>query len=817
MINALPKLRSYLRCALVLASACFGSGMVQAEPPSQSLEGLQSPVEIITDRYGIAHIYANNQRDLFFAQGYNAASDRLFQFELWRRKALGTLAEIQGEKALAHDRGARLLRYRGDIQQEMAHYHEQGAEIIESFIAGVNAYIRQTERQPELLPFEFQLLGIKPGLWTPEVLVSRHNALTGGMAMEVMLAKTLSALGAEKTRQLLPFARDTAFFQPRSFQLSHITDALMADYRASRSTPAFELADLASPQIDGKKALSQLSQLNQTIDQLFARPLESVNTLGSNNWVIAGERSQSGMPIVANDPHRSLQIPSLRYWVHLNAPGWNVIGGGEPVLPGVSIGHNDFGAWGLTIFPIDQEDIYVYQTNPKQPNQYRYQGQWKTMALEQTTIQVKGQGAVTETLKYTVHGPILFEDRDNHLAFGLKAAWLDKGAAPYLASLRMDQARDWESFREACRYSGLPGENMIWADRQGNIGWQTVGLTPVRFGWSGRLPVPGNGDYEWQGYVPVQAMPHQLNPEQGWIGTANHNNVPQGYPNIFTDWYADPARAHRIDAVLSRQPRHSIDDSKALQYDTQSMTAAALTPLITAQDYPRKLKPAIQQLKAWDHRMDAESAAAAIYHHWEKAMRASLKQRLVPERHQSLIYAIDKTKMLSWLIDPPPFVFADKGKHSRNQLIKNSLITAVATLTEQQGDKVNNWHYGEDHYTQLIHPLSHLVDETLGQTLNSPRLPMGGADNTVHNTSGDPKQLAGASFRMIVDTADWDSTQGTIAPGQSGDPRSAHYQDRFKGWHQGEYFPVYFSRDNIDRVAEKTLKLLPAAPSGAME
>ena len=299
----------------------------QTPPETLSLAGLIEPVEIRKDQWGVSHIYANNQHDLFFTQGFNAARDRLFQFEIWRRRATGTLAEIQGPKALAHDKGARLLRFQGDIKQEMAHYHDDGIEIITAFVAGVNAYIELTRREPERLPFEFSLLGIEPGLWTPEIVVSRHNALTGGISTELMLAKTITDIGPELTAKILPFERSPYLGDRQGVDLSQVTDAVMTDYLASRRMPAFSRQDLADSRSDP-------SRLNDAIftSEIADYLMDPISTsLGSNNWVISGSKTQSGKPLMANDPHRSIQNPSLRYIVHLNAPGWNVIGAGEPV------------------------------------------------------------------------------------------------------------------------------------------------------------------------------------------------------------------------------------------------------------------------------------------------------------------------------------------------------------------------------------------------------------------------------------------------------------------------------------------------------
>ncbi len=771
-----------------------------------TVAGLTSTVEIAKDKWGVSHIYAENQSDLFFAQGYNAARDRLFQFEIWRRKATGTLSEIMGEKALSHDKGARLLRFRGNIQQEMAHYHADGVEIITAFVAGVNAYIKETEKTPELLPFEFELLGIQPGYWTPQIVVSRHNALTGGISNEIMLSKLISTLGEEKTRRYLPFYRNTHLKAFPGIDLKKIDSEIMASYRASRSMPEFDVSDLKAP-VSGGKGLAELNRIETIAPDYFDDPVEGINNLGSNNWIVAGSKTQSGKPLMANDPHRTIQSPSLRYMVHLNAPasdnkpGWNVIGAGEPVLPGISIGHNEVGAWGLTIFRIDQEDLYVYEINPDNHNQYRYNGVWRDMKLEQTLVKVRGQNPEKVTLKYSVHGPIIFEDPQNHLAYGLKAAWLDLGAAPYLASLRMDQANSWEEFREACSYSGLPGENMIWADKMGNIGWQSVGLSPVRFGWDGSLPIPGDGEYEWNGYIPIKSMPHLSNPLVGWYGTANNFNVPEGYPNVFSDFYSDPARIFRLREVMSTLDNHSVADSMKLQYDNKSMTAEKLVPMILALKLGGRESRAAALFKNWDFHMGRDSAAAALYDLWEQEMLSALKARFIPDNLNDEIPDLSRHKMLEWLVAAPEYLFGDNPQAARDQVIAGSLKAAVDFLIEKGGQDFSRWKYGQFHYAEITHPLSHLLAADNPLNVNIPPLPRGGASNTLNANHGN-RQLSGASFRIVVDTDDWDATRATNGPGQAADPRSHHYSDLFEPWNKGEYFPLLFSKNKVLDVTE---------------
>ncbi|MGH9332851.1 MAG: penicillin acylase family protein, partial [Vicinamibacteria bacterium] len=494
---------------------------------SLSVPGLKEPVEVLTDRWGVAHIYARNEHDLFFAQGYSAAKDRLFQFEIWRRQATGTVAEILGRRELARDVGARLHRFRKDMKQELQHYHPRGELIVTAFVDGINAYIGETEKNPELLPLEFELLAIKPGKWTPEVVISRHQGLLSNATEELDVGMAVAAIGAEKVRELDWYrpGKPTLDLDP-AIDGSLLKEEILATYRAFRTPIAFKPEDVVPQHRSARASYERLAAAMAT-----ALPTgDGSDDIGSNNWVVSGRFTQTGYPYVVNDPHRALAAPSLRYFVHLVAPGWNAIGGGEPVLPGISIGHNEHGAWGLTIFGQDNEDLYVYDVNPENPNQYRYLGGWEEMDVIRETIPVRGESAETVELKYTRHGPVLYEDRAHHKAYALRAAWMEIGNAPYLASLRMNQAKTWEEFRDACAYSRIPAENMIWGDVEKNIGYHAVGISPIRRHWSGLVPVPGDGRYEWDGYLPIQALPHVKNPEKGFWGTANNYMIPDDYP-----------------------------------------------------------------------------------------------------------------------------------------------------------------------------------------------------------------------------------------------------------------------------------------------
>ena len=530
---------------LLIVATLVTLALAQTPATSVQMPGLSQPVEILRDRWGINHIYAQNEADLFFAQGYAAAKDRTFQFEVWRRQATGTVAEILGRRELLRDRGARLHMFRGDMDDELNRYHPRGKAIIEAYVRGVNAYVAETERNPALLPMEFRMLGIKPGLWTPAVVISRHQALAGNVGEEVRSLRAIKATNIDQVRDLMNFQGGNPRFEldpaidPRTFP-----DDVLAMYSAFRESVQFRPEDVAAewrgtaPAVAGARGAQGAQGAEQPKPSLSIAPdpagpfdLDAEpRDIGSNNWVVAGSRTFSTFPIMANDPHRVIAAPSLRYWVHLVAPGWNVIGGGEPVLPGISIGHNEHGAWGLTIFGQDAEDLYVYDTNPANPNEYRYRGAWEAMRVITDTIPVKGDKPEAVELKFTRHGPVLHEDRANRKAYALRAGWLEPGGAPYLSSLRMDQAKTWEEFKAATSFNNMPSENMVWVDRQGTIGWQAAGIQPIRRNWSGVLPVPGDGRYEWDGFLPITSLPSEVNPGRGFIATANNFLMPKDYP-----------------------------------------------------------------------------------------------------------------------------------------------------------------------------------------------------------------------------------------------------------------------------------------------
>ena len=804
----------------VLSFAGSEAGAQGARQETLDTAGLLAPVEIVTDRWGISHIYAENEHDLFFAQGYAAARDRLFQFEIWRRRATGTVAEILGPRELQRDTGARLFRFRGDLVTEMRHYHDRGDTIIPAFVDGINAYIERTEREPDLLPIEFELLGITPGRWTPEVVISRHQGLVANVTQELDNARAVAALGADAVKELNYYIGDPDLTLDPAIDASLLDDRILDLYRAHRRALVFEPEDVTVAYRGDRESFERLAAAQPSEIDLERNDYDAI---GSNNWVVHGTRTLSGYPIMANDPHRAQSAPSLRYWVHLVAPGWNVIGGGEPVLPGVSIGHNEHGAWGLTVFGQDNEDLYVYETNPADPDQYRYLGRWEEMTVIRETVPVKGQPAAEVELKYTRHGPVVFQDPDNDVAYAVAAAWLDYGSAPYLASLRMDQATTWEEFVEACAYSRIPSENMVWADRAGNIGYQAVGVSPIRPNHSGLVPVPGDGRYEWDGFLPIKALPSVVNPPKGYFGTANNYTLldnPATYPYweaLHYTW-GDQMRAARVEEVLANARHMTVVDNMQLMMDEQSVAARNLVKLL--RDLPGlqgRADHVRRMLLDWDAVLDKDSVEAAIYVSWERELRAAVHRTVVPPAARDYIRAVNTKRLIDWLTAPDGRFGADPLA-GRDAILRETLEAALDGLRDRFGTPdMTTWQYGGERFKHALirHPMSAAVSADLRRRLDVGPAARGGYGGTVHNTGGGDNQTSGASFMIIADTADWDNSVGLNTPGQNGDPDNPHYRDLFEVWARDRYFPIFFSRSKVDSVTESTTVLRPVGDAVA--
>ena len=737
--------------------------------------GLKEPVDVLRDRWGVAHIYANSQHDLFFAQGFVVAQDRLFQMEMWKRAGRGRLAEVLGPSAVERDINARLLRYRGDMKAEYESYSPDTEAILQAFTDGINAEIRSlTAKSGPGLPIEFQLAGFEPEPWKPEDCLNRMAAfsMTGNAWSELRNAELVAKLGLQKASAVLSLDPKVKLDPASGVDLAGLNPSLLKNLVGS--------------------------------DVRIEFPSDSAQ--GSNNWTISGRLTSTGKPILANDPHRVMALPSLRYIVHLVAPGWDVIGAGEPGLPGVALGHNRQIAWGFTIFGLDQQDLYLEELNPGDPLQYKTASGWAPMRVMHESIAVKGRPPVEVDLKFTRHGPVLWEDGKRALA--LRWVGAEPGTAGYLGSLAVARATNWNEFEEAMKRWKVPPENIVYADIEGNIGEHSTGLAPLRKTWTGLLPAPGAADYEWSGYVPNSELPHSFNPPAGFVATANHKMIPDNYPyNVGFEWAA-PYRLRRIEEVLTglRDSRRKITlgDIETLQTDVVSLPARQLMNLL------KKASPnptaASQMIFGWDATLSRESAAAALYEVWLKNLRTAVSAKEgieAIEDHRSI------EDVLGELSEASPQVFGDKAVAGRNQLMLETLDSAWKQTDQLLGPDPQEWSWGRLHTILFRHSLDRLPGAAILLDLGPLSRP--GDGQTVNATwVGETfEQEDGASYREILDAADWDRSLAVNAPGQSGQPESPHYSDLLPLWNKGEYFPLVYSRKAVETNAEDRLVLAP--------
>jgi penicillin amidase len=784
-------------------AVALGACAPQAEPPVEQpvdesfiVPGLQAPVDVLIDEWGVSHVYAANSDDLFLAQGWNAARDRLWQLDLWKRRGDGTLAEVLGPEYVSKDRAARLLLYRGDLYEEWLAYASDTKRITSSFVAGVNAWIDTVLADPERLPLEFEALDYQPAHWTPETVVRiRSHGLLRNVRSEVARALFLDRHGAAALALRDRFEPEHELVMPEGLDPSWIDDSVLADYALGTGGVRFE-----SPE--------QQASWTGTAPEMWSDVAR-----GSNNWAVAPDRTATGRPILANDPHRALAVPSLRYITHLSAPELDVIGAGEPALPGVSIGHNGTIAFGLTVFSIDQEDLYVYETRPGEPPEYLYEGRWEPMRELREPVDVRGAESQEVVLRFTRHGPVLHEDAAAGRAFALRAAWLQPGMAPYLGSIEYMRARDWDGFLAAMNRWGLPGENQVYADVDGNIGWKPGGRAPIRPDWDGLLPVPGDGRYEWAGFYDMDQLPVEANPTRGWVATANQMNLPAGYPHQVGFEWAAPYRHSRIAEVLAGDDRLSIDSALRLQTDYSSLPARRLVQALAGLEPANERQAAaLVLLREWDGRLAPSSAAAALFEVW---LRRHLPDAVWGRKaeleglDEAAAEALEGAGSRRTLDLAEQLLAAGDG--AAQGAILDSLEGAFDEVGELTGAPASDWQWGSLHHSRLEHPLAEQL-RAFGVEPDVGPLPRGGSADTVGNTSyrsSDFRQVSGASFRMVLDVGEWDRSVAMNSPGQSGDPRSPHYADLFEPWAQDRAFPLLYSRDAVLEATRTRLRLLP--------
>ncbi len=767
------------------------------------VQGLEAPAEIVVDPWGIPHLRAGGMADLWFVQGFNAARDRLWQIDLWRKRGLGRLAEAFGPGYLAQDRAARLFLFRGDMAEEWASYAPDARAICERFAAGINAFVALTEREPDRLPPEFGLTGTRPAPWVAaDVVRIRSHGLTRNALSEVLRARVLAELGpdAEALRKVVTPPR--AVSPAPGLDLDGIPLALLKTFKLAMAPVSLAPARLAAT-LDEADAWSKVDDLGDVV--------RDVEWHGSNNWVVHGSRTETGRPILANDPHRTHSVPPGRYLVQLTAPGFDAVGAGEANAPGITLGHNGTAAFGMTIFGADQEDVYVYDTHPDDPGQYRYGDGWERMRVVTETVSVRGAPEQSIALKFTRHGPVLFEEPGRHRAYALRSVWGEAGAAPYLACLSGMRATTLDEFRAAMRRWVAPSLNQVYADVGGTAAWLPVGFMPRRPNWDGLLPVPGDGSHEWAGRIDQDTLPCVVDPAKGYFATANEMNLPADWDHdrngVGFDW-AERARSARLHEVLDGQARHSVAQSCALQTDVVSLPARRLSALLARCAFANAAERARLLLCGWDGALPGDSAPAALFElWWSRHLKPALFNRAAGGKAaRALLAPGDSDGLLAALETPAAWLSGT----ARDGLLADTLAAAWADGVARLGADPAGWRWDALHHGYFAHPLTEAANGR-GPRLDVGPFPMGGSGLTPMHTGyrGDFRIIHGASVRMVIDVGDWDRSVCINAPGQSGDPRSPHYADLAPLWAKGGYVPMLYGRAAVDAAARHRIRLEP--------
>lgn len=797
-----PRLPVVLRLLLIaayIAAAAAAGGQEQTVAAEKIVvPGLQKPAEILIDHWGVPHIYAKNEADLFFAQGFNAARDRLFQIDLWRRRGLGQLSEVFGPAFVEQDKATRLFLYRDDMRKEWASYSTDAEQITQHFVAGINAYIDWLAQHPEHMPYEFKKLDYQPAKWAAEDVVRiRSHGLTGNLASEVARANVVCAadLKADEVRFRLQPEWQTQV--PAGLDPCLPKDVIRVFALAQRDvrlTPE-TLAATASASVE-------------------VAPTE--RSEGSNNWVIAPSKSATGRAVMANDPHRAYTEPSVRYITDLNSPTLHVIGANEPAVPGISLGHNDWIAFGYTRFYIDQEDLYVYDLNPANPNEYKYQGRWEPLRVIREEIKIKGKPAMPVDLIFTRHGPVIYVEKEKNRAFAVRSAWLQAGTSPYYNSLRHMRARTFEEFKQSIGNWGAPGLNHVYADVKGNIGWMAGGFAPIRPNWDGLMPVPGGGQYEWAGRWTGEKLPVIYDPASGYITTSNEMDIPADYPykerKLGFEW-VNVSRHQRLEEIMSKRDKMTIEDSMQMQNDEVSIPARRLVALLQplTSDDP-KTQAALNLLKGWDGTVEADLPQSALHEvWWSRHLGKAFKYAVLTKAAADAFAGPDAAVMLDAL-ENPQARFGPNAEQKRDRVLLTSLRSAYEEMEKLEGADSKLWKWGKLHHNLSEHPFAAIVDDATRLKLNVGPIEQRGSEfapNNAQYRASDFQQINGPSIRVVVDVGNWDNSRAINHPGQSGDPDSPHYRDLAPLWRNGEYFPLLYSRKAVEGATEKTITLVP--------
>lgn len=793
---------------VVGVSAALGAWRVWSAWPrtegTRTLSGLHGEVEIVRDASGVPHIYAGDDHDLLFAQGFVHAQDRLWSMDFDRRLASGRLSELVGPSALDFDKFLRTLGSLRTAERDLAALEEETRELLRAYCAGVNAFIEDHRNR---LPVEYTLFRAEPAPWEPVDVLVRGKLMGWLLAensqFEISRARMVARLEREQVQDLLPPYRDGAplVVPPRADEYAWLEHADL-----SRTSP---------------------------LDDLYGAP---TSNWGSNQWSIAGHRTATGSALLANDTHLQMAMPSVWYHVGLHGGSFDVVGAGLPGVPLVLLGHNGRIAWGVTDMLPDVQDYYIERfDDPEDPRRYRFRGEWHDLEIVREMIPVRGREPVDYAVWWTRHGPIMnrvmgrLEDFPRPLAL----RWAEHEPNRLLdAVVALNRATDWQSFRRALSRWDGPHMNFGYADAEGHVGYQSTGKVPIRVpGHQGLVPVPGwTGEHEWQGFIPFEELPRVFDPPSGTVVTANNKVVGPEYPYHLAHEWSDPYRAMRIAELLDGGEDFTVADMERFQLDSLSIHARELRPVLLATEPETEAeRRALELVAEWDLRQDASSPAASVFQTWYRALLAeSVGDELGDElfREYRRYYWVHGPMMEDLAARPEDPWFDDVGTDDRAETLPEisarALRRAVAWLSENHGSRRDGWAWGELHPAIFGHrPLGASGVPFLERLFNGAAVPASGDRFTINATwfgfdEGRPySAVGGAGQRLVVDLADPDASRFVQNSGQSEHLFHPHRMDLVPLWQDGAYRSLLYTRRAVEEAAVQVLRLVPAGPGGA--
>ncbi|MEB6549973.1 penicillin acylase family protein [Heyndrickxia sporothermodurans] len=718
------------------------------------LSGLNAKVNVIRDKNGVPHIDAENEQDLYMAQGYIQAQDRLFQMDLSRRQASGELSEVVGEAAIDKDKYFRTLGLRRAATASYNEYSSQAKETLQWFADGVNAYIKELKDNGKW-PIEFTILGYKPKEWTP------IDSLTIGKYMAFDLG---------------------GHWEDQAFRYY-----LLQNFPKEKAYDLFPSYPKDAPYIISKDTLN--------LEKSFASAVIPPEFNGSNDWVVSGKKTKSGKPILADDPHLGLNSPSIWYQMQLKAPTVNVSGVIFAGVPGIILGHNEEIAWGVTNTGPDVQDLYIEKRNPKEKNQFLYNKKWENAEVIKEPIKVKDRKTIDYEVTITRHGPVISEfAADSGKDTVLSLQWTALQPSNELeAVLQMNKAGNWDEFEKALENFETPTQNFVFASKDGTIAYKANGKIPIRKKGDGLLPVPGwTDEYEWTGYIPFNELPKTVNPKEGFISTANNKVISDDYPYHISHNWAQPYRQMRIQEVLKSKDQITAKDMQDLQMDKVNLQAKEFVPIFL--DHLKEIKDksakeALTSLQQWNYIDDKDAAAPLIFNMWMRKIPEVLFAKEISkemlDKFGGQKQAVDELIRHAAEGQPGPWITEHGGLQ---KVLQSSLTLAIKEIEKTQGDNVKKWEWGKYHQLYFGHPLSSV--KPLNYLFNSDgKVPVGGSSVTVQAAANkeDGTVDHGASWRFVIDTSDMNTGYHIVGPGQSGHIKSEWYHDQLKAWTEGTY------------------------------